>query len=114
MRLHRRWIFISGMTGCVAIDPAGITNNPRTQDSKTGFARTTLNYSALFGSTNSTWVDGEDILFTNCSMIDGRGYEWNMGVKAETAGTMPNSSGGMMTGNAGNGYARITQLTIAP
>ena len=58
--------FISGMTGCVAIDSADTTNDPRTQDGGTGLARTTLNYNnSVFGSTNSTWVDGEDILFTN-------------------------------------------------
>ena len=99
------------MTGCVAIDPTDTTNDPRTQDSGTGFAKTTLNYNnSVFGSANSTWVDGEDILFTNCSMIDGAGYQWNTGVKAGTAGTMPNPSGGTMTGNSGAGYARITQL----
>jgi hypothetical protein len=103
--------FISGMTGCVAIDPTDTTNDPRTQDGDTGIFKTMLNYYTTGFGTSATWVDGEEILFTNCSMIDGADYQWNTGVKAGTAGTMPNPSGGTMTGNAGNGYARITQLT---
>ncbi|MDR0658442.1 MAG: fimbrillin family protein [Mediterranea sp.] len=104
--------FISGMTGCVAIDPTDTTNDPRTQDSGVGIlSRATLNYSNTAFGASLTWEDGEDILFTNCSMVDGGGYEWNTGVKAGAAGTMPNPSGGTMTGNENShGYARITQL----
>jgi hypothetical protein len=103
--------FISSMTGCVAIDPES-TAEPRAQDSGTGLVKTALNYNtSLFGA-SPTFGDGEDILFTDCSMVDGGGYQWNTGEKATTAGTMPNPSGGTMTGNTGNGYARITLFGI--
>ena len=43
-------------------------------------------------------------------MIDGRGYSWTTTVSSSSTG-MPNYSGsGTMTGNLGNGYARITYL----
>jgi hypothetical protein len=101
--------FISGMTGCVAIDPSDITNNPRTQDTASSNT-TALNYNtALFGA-SPTWNDGDEIILTTCSMIDGTGYQWNTGAKADTAGDMPDPSGGTMTGRTGNGYARITFL----
>jgi hypothetical protein len=45
-------------------------------------------------------------------LIDGQGYEWNTGAKAGTVIGMPdwNVSGSTMTGNIGNGHARITLL----
>jgi hypothetical protein len=99
--------FISGMTNCVAIDPTSITE-PRAQDSNGNTAA--LNYNSAFG-TSPTWNDNAEILFTNPSMIDGAGYEWNTGTKG-TLTNMPNwNGGGTMTGNAGNGHARITLLT---
>jgi hypothetical protein len=100
--------FISGMKGCVAINLADITNDPRTQDT-TGIT-TALNYSAALLGASDTWSDGDEILFTNISMVDGEGYEWNTGAKAGSATGMPNPAGGTMTGNTGNGYARITLL----
>jgi hypothetical protein len=85
--------FISGMTGCIAINPTS-TANPRAQD--TGANTTALNYNtALFGG-SPTWADGGEITFTGCSMVDG-------------AGDMPNPGGGTMTGNSNPGYARITK-----
>jgi hypothetical protein len=103
--------FISGMPGCVAIDPTDITNDPRTQDSNGNTAA--LNYNEAVFGTSPTWNDGAEILFTNPSMIDGAGYEWNTGAKAATSTGMPNwnSSGATMTGNAGNGHARITLIS---
>jgi hypothetical protein len=99
--------FISGMKGCVAIDPA-TTTDPRTQD--TGNNTTALNYTSAFG-TSPTWSDGDEILFTNPSMIDGAGYEWNNGTQGSSPTKMPNPAGGAsITGNTGNGYARITRL----
>jgi hypothetical protein len=101
--------FISGFTGCVAIDPADVTNDPRTQDAGTGFAKTALNFSSAVFAQIFTWKEGKEIAFTNTVMIDGAGYEWKDGVKAGTVGTMPNPDGDTMTGNSGNGYARITK-----
>jgi hypothetical protein len=102
--------FISGFTGCVAIDPTDTTNDPRTQDAGTGFAKTALNFNTAVFGTSPTWADGKEIAFTNTVMIDGKGFEWKDGIKASTAGTMPNPAGGTMTGNSGNGHARITLL----
>jgi hypothetical protein len=92
--------FISGMTGCVAIDPTDVTNDLRTQD--TGGNTAALNYnSTLFGS-SPTWNDGDEIIFTNASTIDGDHVmpDW---AAAAQCGTMP--------GNTGNGFARITRIS---
>jgi hypothetical protein len=102
--------FISGMPGCVAINPAS-TTEPREQD--TNGITAALNYSAtLFGASN-TWPDGAEILFTSISMVDGEGYEWNTGAKSTTTTGMPDWSktdGSTITGNTGAGYARITRI----
>jgi hypothetical protein len=103
--------FISSMTGCVAIDPVS-TTEPRAQDTGMGFAKTALNFSTDTFGTSPTWADGKEITFTNISMIDGAGYEWNTGTKAATPTGMPDWSktdGSTMTGNTGDGYARITK-----
>jgi hypothetical protein len=100
--------FISGMAGCVAIDPTN-QSEPRTQD--TGSNTTALNYSSTFGSNPTTWSDGQEILFTNPSMIDGEGFEWNTGTGSRGNQTpMPTYSnpGTFMTGNTDHGHARIT------
>jgi hypothetical protein len=101
--------FISGMPGCVAINPTDITNDPRPQDSNGNTAA--LNYNTAVFGTSPTWNNDAEILFTNPSMIDGEGYEWNTGAKG-AATDMPdwNSPGSTMTGNTGNGHARITLL----
>jgi hypothetical protein len=97
--------FLSGMPGCVAINPAA-TNAPRTQDTQGDTSA--LNYNdAVFGN-SLTWNDGDEIIFDNPSMVDGQGYEWNTGAKGSAVVNMPNRSGGTMTGNTGPGYARIT------
>jgi hypothetical protein len=46
-------------------------------------------------------------------MIDGQGYEWNTGAKAATSTSMPewNSCCATITGNTGNGHARITRIS---
>jgi hypothetical protein len=103
--------FISGMKGCVAINPAS-TTEPRAQDSMG--ATFALNYfDTSFGGTSLTWPDGAEILFTSISMVDGEGYEWNTGAKAATSTGMPDWSktdGSTITGNTTNGYARITRI----
>jgi hypothetical protein len=105
--------FISGMTGCVAIDPEDITTDPRAQDpSLRTEPKTMLNYNNNAFGLSPTWADGQEIIFTNPSMVDGAGYEWNTGTRSATPGAMPNYSGGTMTGNTQSGYARITKLLI--
>ncbi|MDR0427197.1 MAG: hypothetical protein LBH12_01190 [Dysgonamonadaceae bacterium] len=100
--------FISGMTGCVAIDPTA-TNEPRTQDA--GANTTALNYHSSFG-TSPTWADGDEIIFTHCSMIDGRGYEWNTGARAAVSIGVPDLPDGtpLPDGNLNSGRARIMLL----
>jgi hypothetical protein len=95
--------FISGFTGCVAINPTDVTNDPRTQDA-TGNP-TALSYStSLFGE-SLTWIDGGKIVFSNARMFDSEGYEWIDGQRSSI-------TGGMITCPAGTtGYARITLLT---
>jgi hypothetical protein len=108
--------FISGMLGCKAIDPA-LTSNPRTQDTEdTDGDITALNYNKTVFGSSPTWSEGVDIVFTNPSMIDGQGYEWNTGAKVEPAIGMPdwNNDGSTMPGNVGNGHARITRIPPSP
>jgi hypothetical protein len=100
--------FVSGMKGCVAINPTA-TNNPRTRDTDTANT-TALNYTESVFGTSLTWSDGDEIEFASPSMVDGQGYQWNTGAKGSQT-NMPNPSGGTMTGNSGNGYARITLLS---
>jgi hypothetical protein len=95
------------MTGCVAINPASITE-PRAQDASGN--TTALNYNTTLFGISSTWADGEDILFTTPEMIDGNGFDWSSGARAATATGMPSPSGGTITGNTGHGYARITYI----
>ncbi|MDR1606548.1 MAG: hypothetical protein LBS41_05495 [Streptococcaceae bacterium] len=76
--------FISGYSGCVAIaDPSNDTANPRTH--KTG------------DNSSVMTLGGRDYVFTSTSMIAGNATipSWQI------AGTQ-------VTGNAGNGHARIT------
>ena len=45
-------------------------------------------------------------------MIDGYGFEWTTKKSNEVSG-MPNKDGiGLTVGNSGNGYARITLVSI--
>jgi hypothetical protein len=43
-------------------------------------------------------------------MIDGAGYPWTTEKSATSSGMPSYSSSSLMTGNTGNGYARITYL----
>ena len=50
--------------------------------------------------------------FNNTRMIDGYGYEWTTKKSNEVSG-MPNKDGiGLTAGNSGNGYAKITLVSI--
>ena len=78
--------FISGHNGCNAIDEASI----QSQIIHTGQSNHYSGYT-----------------FTNTKMVDGNGYNWTT-VKSSYTGMPSYSSYGTMTGNSGNGYARIT------
>lgn len=93
--------FISGHNGCVAIksatdrSPRLGTNNAACDDGTTDIT-CSYHYSGY--------------KFTNTVMIDGQGYKWTTERGSEVVG-MPTHDGiGTMTGNSGNGYAKITYL----
>jgi hypothetical protein len=94
------------MTSCVAIDPTDIANPPKPKQDAGGNT-TALSYSISVFGASVTWSDGDEIIFTSCSMVDGAGYEWSTGAKGALT-KKPNPAGGTMTGNSGHGYARIT------
>ena len=76
--------FISGHNGCDSIDENG------------GHTGQSIHYSGLF--------------FTNTIMIDGSGYDWTT-VRGSYVG-QPQPNGTTATGHSGNGYARITLVSI--
>ena len=91
--------YISGHTGCVAITSAS------SQTPKSGCTTGTTD--------NDCSKHYSDLVFTDTKMIDGSGYKWT-----NTKGSleqMPNPSGGTYAngvGHSGNGYAKITLLSI--
>ncbi len=82
--------FISGHNGCDAIKEESTENNII----HTGQS---IHYSGLY--------------FTNNLMIDGDGYRWTT-KKEEQIGMPSHSDNSIIMGNSGNGYARITLISI--
>ena len=82
--------FISGHNGCDAIKEESTENNII----HTGQS---IHYSGLY--------------FTNTLMIDGDGYRWTT-KKEEQIGMPSHSDNSIIMGNSGNGYARITLISI--
>ncbi len=82
--------FISGHNGCDAIKEESTENNII----HTGQS---IHYSGLY--------------FTNTLMIDGEGYRWT-DKKEEQIGMPSHSDNSIIMGNSGNGYARITLVSI--
>ena len=82
--------FISGHNGCDAIKEESTENNII----HTGQS---IHYSGLY--------------FTNTLMIDGDGYKWT-DKKEEQIGMPSHSNNSIIMGNSGNGYARITLVSI--
>lgn len=81
--------FISGHDGCNAIDASSTQSN---------IIHTGLEFHY------------SEYIFTDTIMIDGKGYSWTT-EKASTVTKMPTQDGaGTMTGNTGNGYAKITLI----
>jgi len=84
--------FISGHAGCIAIK------------SETDQTSKVTTYSKIEDSYHYS-----EKIFTNTIMIDGMGYKWT--TKKETKIDMPTHDlTSTMTGNTGNGYARITYI----
>ena len=82
--------FISGHNGCDAIKEESTEDNII----HTGQS---IHYSGLY--------------FTNTLMIDGDGYRWTT-KKEEQIGMPSHSDNSIIMGNSGNGYARITLISI--
>ena len=83
--------YISGHAGCIGVNSSGKS-----------LAST---YSKLADSISYTGYS-----FTNTSMIDGTGYPWTT-VKSSSSSGMPSpTSASLITGNTGDGYAKITYL----
>ena len=82
--------FISGHNGCDAIKEESTADNII----HTGQS---IHYSGLY--------------FTDTVMIDGEGYKWT-DKKEEYVGMPSHSDNSIITGNTGNGYARITLISI--
>ena len=92
--------YISGHAGCLAIDGTS-TSNPRTLKSGCTASSTSVDCSTHYSG----------LKFTDTVMIDGAGYNWTT-TKGSQVG-MPKHDGteGTMTGNSGDGYARITLVS---
>ena len=86
--------FISGYTGCRAIDPTS-TSNPRATDDGTNQAA--LNYNDNKFGPSPTWNNGDEIIFTQMQMLAGNENQ-----------TLP--GGTVRKGNDSDGHCRITYV----
>ncbi|MDO4996849.1 MAG: glycine rich domain-containing protein [Bacilli bacterium] len=93
--------YISGHNGCVAIEESSTENNI-TFPTKNGVACTD-------GTTDQDCsVHYSGMEFTDTVMIDGKGYSWTTEKGSEIVGMPKHDGTGTMTGNYGDGYAKIT------
>lgn len=93
--------FISGYNGCVAI----------TSDSDRTPRLDSNNNQCFDGTTDITCsYHYSGYIFTDTIMIDGQGYKWTTERGIEVVGMPTYDGNGTMTGNSGNGYAKITYL----
>ncbi len=90
--------FISGHTGCVAIT----SETDRTP--KDNCTDGTID--------NNCSIHYSGYKFTNTIMIDGAGYNWTTEKGSEVVGMPTHDGTSTMTGNSGNGYAKITLIEI--
>ena len=81
--------FISGHEGCDAITSDSTSDN-------------------IVHTGKSVHYSG--LLFTDTKMIDGKGYEWTTEASDEVVGMPTHDGTEIMTGNSGDGYAKITPL----
>ena len=89
--------YISGHQGCLAVSSSSSTTlkNGCTKDSNS--LECSISYTGYY--------------FTNTLMIDGEGYRWTT-KKEEQIGMPSHSDNSIIMGNSGNGYARITLVSI--
>lgn len=90
--------YVSGHTGAIAVKAFNdVTPRLGTADAE-----------CTTGTTdNLCSIHYSGLKFENTQIIDGSGYEWRNTIGAQT--TMPTHDGtGVMNGNSGNGYAKVT------
>lgn len=95
--------YISGHNGCVAIEESSTSTSVKFP-TKNGVACTN-------GTTDiecSKHYSGK--VFTNTVMIDGNGYSWTTEKGSEVVGMPTHDGTGTMTGNTGDGFAKITYI----
>ena len=95
--------YISGHAGSIAI-AEGTSNNPRTIKSGCSSSANDIQCSKHYS----------DFYFVNTKMIDGLGYEWTTERAVSSSGMPTHDGTSTMTGNTGNGYAKITFLGNVP
>ena len=107
--------FISGHPGCVSITEDSTEDNISFINDSSGVVcndENSAGYNALGYNTDSACnkhYSGK--VFTNTVMIDGKGYAWDENGVGNTVVGMPTHDGrSTMTGNVGNGYAKITLI----
>ncbi|MDO4995778.1 MAG: glycine rich domain-containing protein [Bacilli bacterium] len=106
--------FISGHAGCVAIVESSTEDNITFKTDSNSVAcnsDTSATYNSLGYNTDPKCsIHYSNKVFTDTVMIDGSGYSWTT-VKGDTVVGMPNKNGiGTVTGNTGNGFAKITLM----
>lgn len=104
--------FISGHAGCVAIDESSTEDNIVFKNDTSGVdcsSSSSSTYNSLgYNTDQKCSIHYSSKVFRDTVMIDGNGYQWTTIKSGEVVG-MPNKNGiGKVTGNTGNGYARIT------
>ena len=96
--------FISGHAGCVAITKDSTENNIKQINASDG-------KTCKDGTTDvSCSYHYSGLKFTDTVMIDGTGCKWTTEKTSDCSGMPTHDGKSTMTGNTGNGYAKITYL----
>lgn len=94
--------YISGHTGCIAVESATSTS-PRLGTNDAACTTGTTDIQCSYHYLN-------DYKFTNTIMIDGDGYQWTTEKGSDIVGMPTHNGTGTMTGNIGNGFIKITYI----
>ncbi|MBQ8132213.1 MAG: InlB B-repeat-containing protein [Bacilli bacterium] len=97
--------FISGHNGCVAITAESDTT-PRNDSNGSQCSDGTTDITCSYHYSN--------YVFTDTKMVDGNGYEWTTEVGTDVVGMPTHDGTSTMTGNDGDGFAKITFLEEVP
>lgn len=106
--------FISGHAGSIAITASSTESNLISRNDSSGIAcnsTSSQEYNSLGYNTDITCsYHYSGLKFTDTVMIDGAGYNWTI-TKGSYVG-QPQPDGTTAVGHSGNGYARITLVTV--